>query len=459
MRLIIGAPHGRSGKTTITLGLIAALRRSGLVVQPFKKGPDFIDPGWLSLAAGRTCRNLDLYFLNAKKLWGQFAQGCRGADIAVIEGAMGLYDGLDVEGSDSTAAVARAVKAPIIMVIDTTRMTRSVAAMIRGFQNFEPGTEIAGIILNKVARPRHEDILRNAIDTYTGIKVVGSIPKQKTPFIAERHLGLVAADEWDQVHELIDNLGRQISQYTDLNAILDIASAVQGLPQANNKQNVTRRVRIGIIKDNVFNFYYPENFEELEQAGAELVFINSIKDGCLPSNIQGLYIGGGFPEIFGKELEYNVALRMSIRRAAISGLPIYAECGGLMYLSKRIYYGGQSFEMCGVLPCETKMSSRPRGHGYTNLIVTSPNYLFAMGSEIKGHEFHYSQVCNVETDKMRYVFKVNRGCGIDNYVDGIIVHNVIASYNHLYAPSHPEWATNFVARAGSINAVNSVKMY
>ncbi|MEA1959970.1 MAG: cobyrinate a,c-diamide synthase [Bacillota bacterium] len=451
MRLAIGAPHGRSGKTTITLGLIAALNRMGLVVQPFKKGPDFIDPGWLSLAAGRSCRNLDLYFLDKEQLLKQFVTGCQGADIAVIEGAMGLYDGLDLEGSDSTAAVARTIKAPIIMVVDTTRMTRSAAAMIKGFQNFEPETEIAGVILNKVARPRHEDILRQSIESYTEIPVVGAVPKQKTPFIPERHLGLFTVNEQNKVNELMQNLGSQMEQYTDLQAILEIAAKAQPLPQYEIKRKRTiPHARIGVIRDNVFSFYYPENLEALESAGAELVFINSLEDTQLP-NIQGLYIGGGFPEVFGRELEQNVSLRTSIRKAVVSGLPVYAECGGLMYLSRRIHNNGETFEMCGVLPCDTKMSARPKGHGYTSMMTTSPNYLLQKGTEIRGHEFHHSQVCNVDKNEIKCIYKVNRGYGMDSRADGIIIHNAIASYNHLYAPSFPEWANNFVAKARSRN--------
>lgn len=451
MRIAIGAPHGRSGKTTVTIGLIAALKSTGLVVQPFKKGPDFIDPGWLSLAAGRSCRNLDLYFLDKEQLVRQFVTGCYGADIAVLEGAMGLYDGLDLEGSDSTAAVARTIKAPVLLVVDTTRMTRSAAALVKGYQNFEPGTGIAGVILNKVARPRHEDMLRRSIETYTGIPVVGALPKQKTPLIAERHLGLVTVNEWKKVNELIDNLGQQMKQYIDLNKILEIAATAEPLPVYEvSHKNADPKVRIGVIKDSVFSFYYPENLEALEQAGAELVYINSLRDDSLP-DIQGLYIGGGFPEVFAKELEQNVSLRTSIRKAAVNGLPVYAECGGLMYLSRNIHYDGQSYEMCGVLPCDTKMSTRPKGHGYTGMIATSPNYLFEMGSEIRGHEFHHSQVCNIDTNELKCIFKVNRGYGMDSRTDGIIVRNVIASYNHLYAPSHPEWARNFVARAMSLN--------
>ena len=446
MRFAIGAPHGRSGKTTIMLGLIAALRRKGLLVQPYKKGPDFIDPGWLSLAAGRTCRSLDLYFLNKEELLKQFVIGCQGADIAVIEGAMGLYDGLDLEGSDSTAAIARTVKAPIIMVIDTTRMTRSAAAMVKGFQNFEPDTEIAGVILNKVARPRHEDMLRKSIESYTGIPVLGAIPKQKTPLIAERHLGLVTVNELDRVNELLDDLGQQMEQCADLQAILDIAASAEPLPEYKTcRMKTVPRARIGVIRDSVFSFYYPENFEALEDAGAELVFVNSLTDTHLP-DIQGLYVGGGFPEVYAQQLQDNHSLRGDIRRMILGGLPVYAECGGLMYLARRLHYKDQVFEMTGALPCDTKMSARPKGHGYSLMKVRKPNYLFQESTEIRGHEFHHSQICNADPS-LDSIMEVLRGYGLDSKNDGIIFRNVIASYQHIYAPAHPEWAANFVAQA------------
>jgi cobyrinic acid a,c-diamide synthase len=445
MRVAIAAPHGRSGKTTVTLGLIAALRRAGLTVQPFKKGPDFIDPGWLSLAAGRNCRNLDLYFLPREKLAAQFVRGCQGADIAVIEGAMGLYDGLDLEGSDSTAAVARAVQAPIILVVDTTRMTRSAAALVKGFQNFEPNTNIVGVILNKVARSRHENILRQSIESYTGIPVLGALPKQKTPFIAQRHLGLVTVEEWAQVNDLLDQLGQQTENYVDLQAVMQIASTAATLPSVEECRRPVRPVvRIGVIKDQVFSFYYPENLEALEAAGAELVFVNSLTDTSLP-DVQGLYIGGGFPEVFAPQLQKNTSLRSAIYSAVMQDLPVYAECGGLMYLGRRLHYQGQSYAMCGVLPCDTQMSSAPRGHGYTCLAACQPNYLFAEGSLIKGHEFHHSQICHADRDIDR-LFHVERGYGLDGHYDGIAFRNVIATYNHIYAPSHPEWAVNFVTR-------------
>lgn len=455
MRMAIGAPHGRSGKTTVTLGLILALRNKGLTIQPFKKGPDFIDPSWLSLVAGRECRNLDLYFMEQEKLARHFYSSCQGADIAVIEGAMGLYDGLDYEGSDSTAAVVRAVGAPVLLVIDATRMTRSAAALVKGFANFEEGTRIAGVILNKVARPRHEDMLRKSIESYTGIPVVGAIPKQKNLVIADRHLGLVPAAEMERTFEIMEFLQKAITDSTDLDMVINIAKSAGPMPVIENKSiHLDRKVRIGVIRDKVFSFYYPENLEALSLAGAELVYIDSLRQESLP-DVDGLYIGGGFPEVFGAELEKNAGLRSSIRKAAAMGMPIYAECGGLMYLARKLYYEGQSYEMCGVLPCDTKMSVQPKGHGYSAMNTIAPNYLFPVGTVVKGHEFHHSQICNYNPREIQNIYQVQRGYGLNGKIDGLIYQNTIASYNHVYAGAHPEWAVNFVAKASGQEAAKT----
>lgn len=458
MKLAIGAPHGRSGKTTVTLGLILALRNKNLTVQPFKKGPDFIDPSWLTLAAGRECRNLDLYFMDHESLARHFYASSQNADIAIIEGAMGLYDGLDFEGSDSTAAVARAVKAPVILIVDATRMTRSAAALVKGFNNFEEGTEIAGVILNKVARPRHEEMLRKSIEGYAGVPVLGAIPKHKNLVIADRHLGLVPAAEMDRTYELMGFLQRTVAETVDMEALISIAGSDGPGPVIETSEvKHAHSVRIGVIRDKVFSFYYPENLEALDRAGADLIYIDSLHDTDLPA-VDGLYIGGGFPEVYGAELEQNTGLRASIRRAAATGMPIYAECGGLMYLARKLHYDGRSFEMCGVLPCDTRMSLKPKGHGYSAMSTITPNYLFEVGSMIKGHEFHHSQIVNYNAQELQTIYQVQRGYGLNGKVDGIIHRNVIASYNHIYAASHPEWAINFVNQArgeGSLKASHS----
>lgn len=450
MKLAIAAPHGRSGKSTITIGLIQALRqKKGLTVQPFKKGPDFIDPSWLSMAAARPCRNLDLYFVDAVKLQTLFTQGMAGADIGVVEGAMGFYDGLDLQGSDSTAAVARAIDTPVLLVVDATRMTRSAAALVKGFAEFESPGMISGVILNKVARPRHEDMLRNAIETYTGIPVLGALPKHSSLQIADRHLGLIPSSEMESTSEIINCLGETVSHGVDLDAVLRIAASRSEIAPHHNRISASHlsgyRARIGIIKDQVFSFYYPENLEALEEAGAELVIIDSLECEELPT-IDALYIGGGFPEVHAEKLAANKLLHYAIRREVAAGLPIYAECGGLMFLARKLFYAEQSFEMVGVLPCDTRMHKRVRGHGYTAFQVKRPNYLFAQGACLKGHEFHHSQICNADTS-LETVLDLKRGYGLDGHHEGILHHNVIATYNHLYAPSHPEWAQNLVSFA------------
>lgn len=448
MRVAIGAPHGRSGKTTVTLGIMSAMRKKGLLVQPFKKGPDYIDPGWLTLAGGRPCRNLDLYFLDPEQLTRVFVAGSQGADIAVIEGAMGLFDGLDLEGSDSTAAVARTVQAPVILVVDATRMTRSAAALVKGFRDFDPELRMAGIVLNRVARPRHEDMLVRSIETYTGVPVVGAVPRSQETEIADRHLGLIPAGEWEHTLDRLYHITELVSEAVDLSRILGIAAIAPPLPDQENLplNKASGEVRIGVIKDQVFSFYYPENLEALQQAGAQLVYVNSLEQERLP-DIDALYIGGGFPEVFAEQLEANLSLRLDIRRAAAQGLPIYAECGGLMYLARKLHTGGRSYQMCGAVPCETKMMLRPRGHGYTCMETSLDTYLFPAHTLVRGHEFHNSQAFNFNHGEVRFMYKVQRGFGLDGYVDGITFRNVIAAYHHIYAPAHPEWAEHLVNMA------------
>ncbi|WP_338832889.1 Cobyrinate a,c-diamide synthase [Moorella humiferrea] len=447
MRLVIAAPHGRSGKTTVTLGLISALRQRGLVIQPFKKGPDFIDPSWLTLAAGRPCRNLDLYFLSPEQLRSHFSACCRGADMALIEGAMGLFDGLDLEGSNSTAAVAGTLGCPVVLVIDAVRMTRSAAALVQGFQNFDPRVKIAGVILNQVARPRHEDMLRRSIEHYTGLPVLGALPKKRDFLIPDRHLGLIPAAENESLHTALAATGTAVGANIDLDALLAIASQVPELKSsAETPQLPPPRVHLGVFQDRAFTFYYPENLEALAQAGAALVPINSLEDAGLPI-VDGLYIGGGFPEVFAARLEANVTLRREVKKAVAEGMPVYAECGGLMYLARRLNYKGRWYEMSGALPFDVTMSSRPQGHGYTRLLVEGENPFFSQGSIIKGHEFHNSRVINLERTNVKFLYSVQRGFGIDGRVDGILYKHVLAGYNHIYAPTHPEWAANLVMLA------------
>jgi len=454
-RLVVGAPSGRSGKTTVTLGLLAALRHRGITVQPFKKGPDFIDPGWLTMVAGRACRNLDGFMMSRETILDSFVRNASGAGIGVVEGAMGLFDGVDIEGSGSTAEIAKAVAAPVILVVDATRMTRSVAPMVQGFMHFDPELKVAGVILNKVARSRHENMLREAIERYCGLPVLGVIPKGRQFIIPDRHLGLIPAAERDDLKASVAEIGRAAVSFFDLDRIMEVAQSAPPLPVSGRDQaacgadraNSGDRPVIGYFRDRAFTFYYPENIEALAAAGALLIEIDAINDPDLP-DIDALYIGGGFPEVFAAELEANRGLKSALKERVESGLPVYAECGGLMYLSRQLVWKDRSYRMAGCLPFDVVMSDRPQGHGYEVVEVDLDNPFFPRGSLIRGHEFHHSRVENIEGHEVSFAFRVARGWGIDGSRDGAVYKNVLACYNHLHALAVPGWAGAVVEKAG-----------
>lgn len=446
-RLVIGAPHGHSGKTTISIGLVGALREQGHVVQTFKKGPDYIDPSWLGYAAGRACRNLDCFWMDEEQIKTALIRGTEGADLTIIEGAMGLFDGVDLKGTGSTAQIARITKSPVVLVVDATRTTRSVAPLVLGFMNFEPDVRIAGVIFNKVARPRHESMLRAAIKEYCGIPVLGAVPKNAYSIFPERHLGLVPSAEHDAVREAVAGNIAVAASHLDLPGLIAVAAQASPLEAATAGRGPRRPVtaKIGVLLDQPFTFYYPENIEALAAAGAELVYINSMDDGELPA-VDGLYIGGGFPEVFGEAIAANAGLCRDIKRAAEDGLPIYAECGGLMYLGRKIIWEERVFPMCGVLPFDVVVEKGPQGHGYTLMRSLEGNPFFAPGAEVKGHEFHHSRLVDADPD-LRYTYEVIRGHGIDGRRDGILHKNTFATYNHIHAMANPDWAPRFVALA------------
>ena len=338
--LLISSPQGHSGKTIVTVGLCKLLSQRGLSIQPFKKGPDYIDPSWLTLAAGRSCRNLDLFLIPEDRMLRSFYRSCEGVNLAVVEGAMGLYDGLDSFGT--TADIARLFQIPIILVVNTARMTSSIAAMVKGYQLFQTDIKIAGVILNYVSGRRHEEKLRDAVERHCGIPVVGSIPRDPDLLIAERHLGLIPSPESGEAASIVERIGKKLESYLDLDRLLSIAkefSRPRPVPFPSGDRNDERedgliKARIGIMRDRAFNFYYPENLEALKNEGAQLIFINSFIDR-LPE-VDGLYFGGGFPEFFLEDLEKNSELREDIAKAIEEGLPVYAECAGLMYLCRSI---------------------------------------------------------------------------------------------------------------------------
>ena len=457
-RVVIAAPQGRSGKTTVTAALIAALRRRGLVVQPFKKGPDFIDPSWLTTVAGRRCRNLDRFLMDEATLLASFVRATAGADIGIVEGAMGLFDGVDVEGSGSTAEIARVLDAPVILVVNATRMTRSAAAVVLGCQMLDPRLRLAGVIFNNVARKRHRDMLTASVQRYCNVPVLGAVPKRRDYAVPDRHLGLVPAGENENLHRAVNAWTADAVHHLDVDAVLDIARAAPALPAPPPPvcgAVTADKPVIGVIRDRAFSFYYPENLEALEQAGAELVFLSAL-DGTLP-DVDGLYVGGGFPEVFAAELEANASLRRAIREGVADGLPVYAECGGLMYLGRKLEWKGRTYAMAGALPFEVDLDERPRGHGYMIVEVTGGNPFFATGSTLRGHEFHHSRVHNLNTEEAEMVLRVHKGYGIDGARDGIVYRNAYAAYNHIHALSVPEWAPNFVRRAAAYKHQKSNK--
>lgn len=446
-RMLISAAHKSSGKTTVSIGLCAALAARGHFVQPFKKGPDYIDPMWLAQAAGHPCYNLDPYLMAREDIVATFAR--HSAEVNLVEGNKGLYDGLALDGSNSNAALAKLLDLPVMLVIDARGMTRGIAPLILGYQAFDREINIAGVILNNLGGSRHESKLRAVIEHYTDVPVIGAIHHDARLNIEERHLGLMPSNESHIATSMIKQIGDTIAAQVDLDKLLELSrkeplvtphkADVSPLPCGD-------KIRIAIARDRSFGFYYADDLEALEAAGAELVPFDALRDSRLPE-VDALYIGGGFPETCASELEANSALRDNIRQAIENGLPSYAECGGLMYLSRSIEYQGRTYQMVGAIPGDVKMHDKPVGRGYVHLREDEvhpwprPN---AVTKQIKAHEFHYSSLENLPPDS-RFAYHVERGHGIDGSHDGLILHNLLASYTHLRTIGSCYWATRFVA--------------
>ena len=445
-RFVIGAPKGRSGKTTISIAIGRALRKRGLSIQPFKKGPDYIDPSWLNLACGRDCYNLDGFLMPDEMVSASFAKRSRNVDIALVEGAMGFFDSLTDDGKGSVAWLARTIAAPVILVVNAERMTRSVAALVSGYQHFEPGTNVAAVILNHVSGSRHEAKLKDAIERHCGIPVLGAVPVDPRLRIVERHLGLVPSGENAQAERVVEVICSKVASHLDLDAIVTVAKQApkHSIPDAVSDPGETPLIPIGVIIDRAFSFYYPENLEALRKAGADLVTINALSDRHFPE-VDGLYVGGGFPEVYAKQLEANSGLRGEIGMRIEGGLPTYAECAGLMYLCQGIKWRGTRYEMVGVIPAEVELSRRPAGHGYVEAEVAGDNPWFSSGVALHGHEFHHSRL--VPAGPLDFAYRITRGHGIDGRVDGVVYKNLLASYMHLHALGAPEWAHSFVGLA------------
>ncbi len=450
--LLISAAHKSSGKTTVSIGLCAALRARGHQVQPFKKGPDYIDPLWLTQAAGRPCYNLDFYTMSQAEILRNFVCRSQGATISLIEANKGLYDGLDLDGSNSNAALAHLLNAPVVLVLSTSGMTRGIAPLILGYQAFDIQLNIAGVILNQVGGARHESKLRAIIEHYTDVAVLGALHKDPRLAIDERHLGLMPSNENAQAAEKIAGIAKLVEQQLDLNALLALATNTH-LPAAPPCATVdlpAPSVRLGVLQDAAFGFYYPGDLQALREAGAELVFINALQDRHLPP-LDALFIGGGFPETQAQALADNQSLRAEILQAIEQNLPVYAECGGLMYLGQQLHWGEHSYPMVGALPLDTRLHDKPQGRGYVHLRETGDGLwslpvINGHAMEFYAHEFHYSRVENLQMhEALRFAYQVVRGQGIDGQHDGLIYRNTLASYVHLRDLDANHWTQRFVA--------------
>jgi cobyrinic acid a,c-diamide synthase len=489
-RLLVAGLRGGSGKTLLSLGLAASFRSRGHTVAPFKKGPDYIDASWLARAAGRPCRNLDLFLFPPPVALRSFARGASEAGLAIIEGNRGLFDGMDAEGTFSSAELAKLLKAPVLLSVDVTKTTRTAAAMVLGCQVMDPGLSLAGVVLNRVAGSRHESVLRQAIEGICGVPVLGAIPKLPEDLFPERHLGLVPPQETPGAGSPLARIAEVAEEYLDLDGIfaearkagsLEIASSQQtpsspkiassteiasrngdGEPAgASAREGASRhqegkavpgggsRPRVGVFVDAAFQFYYPENLESLEEAGGEIVEISPLQDEILPT-VDALYLGGGFPETLAPGLSSNGSFLASVRKAADGGLPIYAECGGAVYLGRRLHYEGEVFGMVGALPVEYGFQDRPRGHGYTILEVVRENPFYPVGETIRGHEFHYTFMRPQESGEIGdadFAFGLHRGYGFNGRHDGLVRGNVLATYTHVHALGMPAWAPSLVRAA------------
>ena len=436
--------------------MVAAWRKGGRVPAAYKKGPDYIDSAWLSMAAGRVCRNLDLFLMSPATIQESFAETCAQADVGVIEGNRGLYDGVDARGSYSTAELAKLLETPVLLVVDCTKSTCTVAAAVLGCQHFDPQVPIRGVILNRTAGARHESVLREAIEEHCGLPVLGSLPRVKGPLFPERHLGLVPPQEHEQLPQAIARAGELADQHLDLEAIWDLARQAPPLePAARTPKGGSARtapaVRIGVFRDAAFQFYYPENLEALSREGAELVEMSPLRDREL-ATVEALYIGGGFPEMLAPSLSANTAFLQSVRRAIERGLPVYAECGGAVFLGEKLIMDEKEYAMAGALPVVYAFGPKPQGHGYVVLEAAGTNPFFTSGDVIRGHEFHYTYMESTTAEDLTFAFRVQRGCGFGDGRDGLVRHNVLASYTHLHALGVESWAPAVVRAAARFRA-------
>lgn len=431
-RIIIAGVTSGVGKTTVAVGVMHGLRKRGLRVQPFKVGPDFIDPSYHALVTNRNSRNLDVWMMGRQGVLDCFASACKDADIAVVEGVMGLFDGMSGKSDfASTAHVAKILDAPVVLVVDASKGARSIAAIILGFLHFDRKLRIAAVILNNVAGERHAKYITEALMGIVKIPVVGILARNSKIKMEERHLGLVPALELKENNSrVITHTAKYVAECIDLDKVLSLCS-VTSLPGARDHLKQPSRASIAVALDESFNFYYTDNFIALKTAGARLIFFSPIKDQKLPEGVHGLMLGGGFPEVLADRLENNTLMVRSIRKAVDEGMPIYAECGGLMYLTRSISgYKGENKrrKMAGIIEADTLMTGRLT----LNYTEAECNGSIFGKTHLRGHEFHYSSIENIAGDS-RFAYSMKKGRGVTGNQDGFIInHNSLAAYMHLH---------------------------
>lgn len=456
-RLVMAALRGGAGKTTLSVAMIAALRQQGIVVAPFKKGPDYIDAAWLSRAASGPCYNLDTYLMGADQVARSFVRHASASGVSIIEGNRGLFDGVNAGGEFSTAELAKLIQAPVILVVDCDKVTRTAAAMVLGCIHLDPAVNIQGVILSRVNGSRHASVIRRSIEDYTGLHVYGVVPRLADLPFEQRHLGLIPPEEHDRVKQALEKAQAIARDYLDLPGLLQVAQSapswtIDAFPgPAHCCRRVEAPVTIGVIKDAAFQFYYSDNIEALTDRGARIVEVSALNDKVLPP-VDALYIGGGFPETQAGKLAANESFRFSVKKAAEAGLPIYAECGGFIYLGNSLTIGDRQYPMTGLLPVTFGLEKKPQGHGYTTLVVDRENPFFPVGQTLTGHEFHYCRILSQEEDASTACL-VLRGTGMGGRRDGMCQNNILASFTHLHALGTPEWADALIDTAKAYQAI------
>ncbi|MDD4274806.1 MAG: cobyrinate a,c-diamide synthase [Desulfobacter postgatei] len=467
--VVIAGLRGGSGKTIISLGITAAWRARNITVAPFKKGPDYIDAGWLSRAAGRPCYNLDTYLCAQSVVQTSYLTHSQSCDIAMVEGNRGLYDGIDLDGTTSTSELAKLLDLPVILVLDCTKSTRTMAAVLMGCMQFDPDINICGVILNRLAGKRHEGKVRANIEQFCNIPVFGALPKLKQEDFPERHMGLVTSEEHQEsdislarVRQValdnidVDELFRRVTSFKGQGMPVvdkDRQESVPAMNTAENKKQATDNstVTIGVVRDSAFQFYYPDNIEALENLGAGIKFISPLSQSDIPE-VDAIYIGGGFPETHATQLSANQVFRDNLKALSRKGLPIYAECGGLIFLGESICLDDVVYPMTGILPLRFGLSKRPQGHGYTEVEVVNENPFYAKGEVLRGHEFRYSKVISIDYDDSDMAFKMTRGKGIIEKKDGFFKDNTFGTYTHIHTLGTTSWAPSLIAKARRFKA-------